>query len=301
VLTALSHLAVGLSSSRVLDEDCVALLAARAKAGGRQPLEQAAFEASAGGVELSMRALRHWHARLETVRAPTFPATYQPDETPFSRGELCSVALALAVDTLPARHQCSTSTVVLAAHGIVFARLTGDPSHPALLMAPNRSAGQLRHAVGCLAQPVSATVDRTDLLVADVVRTTRWAALVAYRNGQYDPAQLGELEREVAAHRAVELNPGCYSNDTRASRPRATSPPAAETIRAMCAATTFQWRDRQPAESAQCFLEIFDKDDAMVLSLLVDTAVVPPERARTLLHDIESLLVSEAVRSGSGF
>jgi hypothetical protein len=301
VLTVLPHHAVDMHSANLVADDLAALMTARVAdraapepMPARQPLAQAAYESSADGARLDEKALRYWRVQLEAVPATVFPVAYPPREVRFWKGELRSTAIALAADALAARYRASTSMILLAGLGVAVGRVTGNSFHPVQLAVGNRFAAQLRHAVGTLAQSGLVVLDLTGPSFADIVRQTWSAVLVAYRNGQCDPTHLDELVDESNRRRSAELELSCLFNDRRTDTRVARDPAPADTIRAACTGTTFRWLEPLPDQHMRYFFSVEGDSDDVVLSMLADTCVLPPEHTRAVLYDIERLLVDEA-------
>src|SRR5204863_6000248 len=81
-----------------------------------QPLDQARHQQSPAGLRQSDKALRYWARLLQEVPLDRFPGPRQPARAPrYWNAVLNSPAMDKAVGAIAARHQVTTSAVLLAA------------------------------------------------------------------------------------------------------------------------------------------------------------------------------------------
>jgi hypothetical protein len=303
VLLVFSHLAADMTSTRIVRAAIAARLAAAGTAAGtshpvgvgRQPREQAGFEASPRGRRLDARSLRY--ARRQFAAAPGLPpgACAEPEPVRFVRGTLRSAAVALATDELARRYHTSCTTVLVAAAALALGRATGLPRCPLMLIAANRVTAGLRDAVGTITQSTLAVIDVTGDTFGDAVRATWSASMGAFQHAQYDPDALAGVRQEVEAKRGVALTHTWFVNDLREKTLPSGQTHRSEAVRAATASSAFAWHDSRPREHMTFMLAVTDGDDgSALLSVLADTAAFPRSDARRLVESIEELLVADA-------
>ncbi|WP_433331254.1 condensation domain-containing protein [Spirillospora sp. CA-294931] len=283
----MAHLAADFLSSQVLAAELVELLGddAAERPPITQPIEKAAQEHTEKGRRTLERALDHWRRELDAAPRTMFPAPPgEPASPRFWRGGLRSHAVPPALDLLAARYRVGATHVLLAAAAVMIGGYTGLDRCAVRLMAGNRTKRELRHSVGNLAQEVLSVIDLGGDTFEDAVRATWTASLRAQRHGQFDADAAAALVEAAD----VELSVGF--NDLWTPIRADTAPegaPHGESV--------FAWENKVERASVTFFLEVFevlDDPSAVRLSLLADTAHLPPPAIRAFLTGIERLLLA---------
>jgi hypothetical protein len=296
-----SHIATDMLSARLVRQDLVDLLSACCKGElapelplRRQPLDQAAFEATIGPATTG-RSLASWRRRMTTAPPSMFGIRPEPSAPrEFLRAELTSTAMSLAADALGRRYQLTTTAVVLmAAEAVLLAHYAGADRCALQTAVGNRISPDLIWSTGVIRQHSLAVIDVRGASFEQVIRRTWSAWMHAQRHGVFDPGALDEVRAEVQTERGIALSLGAYFNDLRIqTRPR-TEEPAAR-ILAAADTTRFAWTEEYPADYMEFQLRLEDVGAATRMSALVDTAAVPRDRVRELLVGMERLLVWQA-------
>ncbi len=307
VMVSMSHIAVDMLSARLVRQDLANLLDARACAcpapplpARRQPLDQAAFEASAAGQRTSERAMESWRRRLEAAPRTMFPATPKtPQAARFVRAVISSQALPLAADVIARRARMSTAIVIMAAEAVLLAHQAGAGTCALQLSVGNRIAPELTWSAGMLRLHSLAVIDLRDASFEQVVSRT-WAARVqAQRTGMYDPAEVSKQRRRIEWERGVALDLSSHFNDLRISTQPGANPASPERIVAAAATTTYTCSPI-PAHYAKFLLRAVDEPGRgeelrrVALHAFTDTRVLPPATLRELMFGMERLLIWQA-------
>jgi hypothetical protein len=139
----------------------------------------------------------------------------------------------------------------------------------------------------CVLDPTGATFD-------EVLARAQRAGMAADKFAYYDPYELDALIDRVGRERGEEIRLDCYLNDRRGVRPAGPAPLAGE-LRALAAGTEFTWAAAQDGSAFESlFLHVDDVGGAVVLTVQVDTQVVPAADGEALARGIEEALVSAA-------
>lgn len=306
-----SHLAVDLTSVRLLADEVTRLLDARATGRplppaepSRQPVEQAQLESSPRGRALQARARAYWCRQLESAPATLFPprngsvggAGGLAAPVRYSAG-IASRAVALAVPVVARRWRVSTSVVLLTVVAQLLGRRAGLPSCTLRLLTANRSDPELRGTIANLHTEVPVTIDLAGDRVEDVARRALAACTAAYANGLYDPDDVEGLIASARENGApVDLS-YCF-NDVReehalsdASEDRATVSGAE--LRAAMADTVV---GPDAFEEGETFFIVIDDETPGEIRMVLnaDHRALTPSEVHGFLYDIERSLVEYA-------
>ncbi len=311
IMLLMSHLAADMLSARIIRHDLVGLLTAKSLGqpppelpARRQPLDQAAFEASAAGRRLARRGLDSWQRRLEGAPPTMFPATAgRSTPSRFVDATLTSRAVALAVQMLSDRYRATTAVVLMAAQAVILAQQAGLDHCALWLSVGNRVSSDLAMATGSIRQHSLAVIDVSEASFADVLRRS-WAAwFQAQRTGMYDPGEIKALRRRIELDRGIALDLTCHFNDIRVADSRPVGPVSADKITAAAPNSSYRCRPHGP-HYIKYVIQVEDSpreggaDGAaapIVLRCYADTLIVPAGRVRELLYGIERLLIWQAV------
>jgi hypothetical protein len=243
----------------------------------------------------SERAVAYWLRQFPALGAGSFADRAGPALTPrYRRGTLTSAAIHHAARMLAARHQVSSSTVLLAATAAVLSA-DGPEVCGIVTMANNRFQPEYDTAISKLNQIGLCRVDLTGRPdVAELLRRTRQASLDAYRHAYYDPIALARAFAEHGYDHGTALGPFCYLNDIRLPHPvpAGAVEPDAATLRA---AGSFRWVEDLERFAWRCRIQVVDAPGAVELVVTADTVHLPADRAERLLRGIEELLVDAAL------
>jgi hypothetical protein len=259
-----------------------------------QPLEQAAWQASASGQRQNTLALRHWDGILRGMPARRFPDTVAKPEPRHWRGEFTSFALGPALRSVTEQTGVAAAPALLAVFAVALARVTGI--NPVVLrpMVNNRFRPGLDRVVCMLAQYGLCQLDVAGVSFAEVLDRARRGAMTTYKHAYYHPVELDDLVRRVVAERGDDLELPCYFNDRRAAD---TGKGDGEPSLLQEAATrgTFEWTTRQDVPFEPLIVHIDDIPDAVRAIIFMDTHVVSPADGEALLRGMEAVAIEAAL------
>jgi hypothetical protein len=305
VMVSMSHIAVDMLSARLVRQDLVDLLDARAHARAapalparRQPLDQAAFEASAAGRRANARAMASWRRRLQAAPRSMFPARPNaPREARFVRAVITSQALALAAEVIAKRAEMSTAIVLMAAEAVLLAHQGGADACALQLSVGNRITPELAWSAGNIRLHSLAVVDLRGAGFGQVVSRT-WAAWIqAQRTGMYDPGEVSRQRQWIEWERGIALDLSCHFNDLRTSTQPGATLTSPDSIVAAASTTTYTCSPI-PAHYAKFLLRAVDEpgsgEGRVALHAFTDTRVLPSDTLRKLMFGMERLLIWQA-------
>ncbi|HEX6346194.1 hypothetical protein [Umezawaea sp.] len=287
VVLGVSHLAADHSGTELLVAELAAML--RARADGEpvpaarpsvQPVDLATRQNSPDGQLLNVEAMRYLREHAARMPSPA-PARAVALEPRFVRGEIESGALPVAVRAAARRLRTSTSVVLLSITTGLLRCFCPGPAYRLDVMQGNRLEPDLFTAVTTLNQAVKTVVDLDAADFDEVLRRSAATMAAAKRHARYD----GRLAAEVL--RGVDLPPGCQVNDMWSTLPR--------TRATSTEATTLAWPERTAHEDMALYLDTGGAPERMRLSLMADTALLPPDGIRAFLFAFERLAEELAV------
>ncbi|MET1075369.1 MAG: hypothetical protein ABWY11_22165 [Umezawaea sp.] len=280
-----SHMAADHTGTELLVAELATML--RARADGKpvpapkpsvQPVDLATRQNSPDGQLLNIEATHHLRAQLALMPSAPAPARAVPLSPRFVRGEIESDALPVAVRAAARRLRTTTSVVLLSITTALLRCVCPGPAYRLDIMQSNRLAPDLFNAVTTMNQAVKTVVALDVDSFDEVVRRSSAAMAAAKRHARYD----GRLAREVL--RDVALPPGCQVNDMWSTLPRARGASSAD-----LAATTLTWPERTAHEDMDLYLDTGGTPDRMRLSLMADTALLPPGDIQAFLFAFERI------------
>ncbi|WP_194235884.1 condensation domain-containing protein, partial [Streptomyces sp. CB01881] len=228
VLT-MAHIAADGTGAQVVRDDLRRLLAQqRRRPGtlpppvpGRQPREQAGYEAGPQAAARSAAALALWTRQLADIPASLWPEETAPKESGrpaeterWWEGQLDCPRLDLASRAAAVRTGTSASAVVLAAVGLELGAHTGATAVPLKVILGNRVSEAQRTAVGAFAQNglvVLGTTGDFDQLAREAWRSQ----LQTSRHGHYDPGALAAAVQAEEKRRGTAMDLNALFNDHR--------------------------------------------------------------------------------------
>ncbi|WP_433498213.1 condensation domain-containing protein [Sphaerimonospora sp. CA-214678] len=255
-----------------------------------QPLRQAAYERSERGRRQAAKAIGFWRAGLgelpdEPQRSPN-PVLGEPR---VQRWAYRSDELALASMRLAKRTGTSSSAVLLTLAAAVLGILRGRSTVAMQLIAANRYTSRQRRLLAAAAQDGLFVFRTPETDLDSTVQAVYRQATEAYFHAQYDPDALGALKDEVNRSRRHPIDLSGYFNDARLGR-------------------DWQVPDLPGPPAPPAFIGGFDRHDmtfclglaqrgaSCEVSLLADTALVPPGDIPRVLVGVETVLTTASHR-----
>ncbi|GGM67773.1 condensation domain-containing protein [Dactylosporangium sucinum] len=236
---------------------------------GLQPLDLAAWQASASGERQHAAARRHWerHAALLSPfgSGPAGAAR---------KGVFVSPALAAALPAVSASTGVDSATVLLAAYMTVLSRITGAGTVAVRQVVSNRFRSGLAGIVSPITQLGLCVADVSGSFDAALAAVAR-ASLPAQKHAYYDPFAVG-----------ADARTACL-NDRRSVRAAAGA--------ASWEPGSFTWVEPPVGPTEPLFVHVDDEPGA--LRLTVDVSVLSDPDAEGCVRGIETLLVSAAQRA----
>jgi Condensation domain len=303
VAFAISHLIADGGAVMALIDDFFGLLRAREDgiepARRWQPSDQVSRELSERGIRRTRAAIRHWRKHLERIPASVFDVELPAGRPRFHGLRMESRALARAAARLAADCQVSVASTVLAAAALALTALTGQSACALVVVVSNRYDEDVRGMLGLPSQDGLFAIDLPGGTITDAVRATHRAATVAYFSGQYDPAAIEELVEAVAAERGVRFDLSLIYNDLSgfANDAGADGLPVSEAdARKLLDETVIVPEPTWEGQLCKMYLAAVPGADNCRLTLVGDTAYLPPPSMRALLGGIEKIVVEAAFR-----
>lgn len=305
MFAVISHLAVDGGGLRVVRQQLERFLmseaAERDESHRWQPVDQAKTEYEAPMQARSVMAVADWRGKLAALPPSIFdysPTT--PADVRYQRFRMVSPALTIASPALARSCQASTSSVFLTAASLLLRILTGHDNVFLQLIVGNRYVPQRRHLAAALAQNGLFVSELSATDVIGAIRRNHWHALNAYRHGQYDPDLLSAEIDAVEVTRGVRFDLTAYFNDAR-QRHTDEAPPNLnldlQRMTTMRTRTTISKAGEWHIQDSKFFLDLETSLTAAArLSLLADTAFIPPDVIVQFLRGIETLLLTAATR-----
>jgi len=297
VVVVISHAAADLHACEILVRD-LRLLLLRGSVPtppGLQSLDVARREA--GDARHSERAVALWMREYARLPESMFPAVGPPLAPRFRRAQLESPAVNAAARLIAARHEVSTSTVLLAATATLVARWTGHDVCGVFTMSNNRFPTGYADAISKLNQLGLFVIDLADRpTFAEIVPRTWQGALRAYQHAYYDPTEMDAALRRAGRPCGSGLEPWCYFNDLRLpDTDLASEQPLDEAaLRASLTDSRLHWPETLERFAWRFRLQVMDVPGAIGLSLTTDTSYLPPPEAERFLREFEALVVNAA-------
>lgn len=296
-----SHLAADGEGVRVVLDDLACRDPVTGVAAGPvtaiQPLELARVQATPAATRQSAMALRRWEQLLKMVPARKFPGPADHRQPRYRQMFYDSPASFLAVQTVAARREVSTSTVLLAAYAVAQVRLTGSNPAVVQIVVNNRFRSGFEHVVSQLCHFSLCVIDVAGITIDEAVRRARSSALAACKMAYCDPVRRRELVARIGREQGAEPDIGaCFVNDRRMQHrrePGQEPPGPAEVLAARPSALFAGYENADGGE--RCYLHINNVPDTIQFELLADTHDLSPANIEALLRGIESVVVEAAL------
>jgi non-ribosomal peptide synthetase component F len=112
-----------------------------------------------------------------------------------------------ALRTLAARHQVSTSTVLLAGYAVALAKATGRNPSVVQVLVGNRFRPGLTESVSTLSQAGLCVIDVAGIGFGEVIKRAWQASTNAYKHAYYDSIRRDELIESLGRERGEQFRP----------------------------------------------------------------------------------------------
>jgi hypothetical protein len=262
-----------------------------------QMLAEAQWELSPPGVRSGSRAIAHHQRTLMQMPQTMLPRRLEELPRPRYRYlEYESPALAHAISFLSARHKTAPATVVYAAITAVAGFVSGLPRAFLQLTLSNRLELRQRGAIGMYVQDVPVSVDLTDATVADVIVRSEPSVLEAVRFGRYPPADLAMARERIELRRGAAFDLSCWLNYMPTARlAPAEERPSARTLTEALARARWRWIDGPDSSTSTYFIFADGGSQSLVLTVIVDSALLPPDEAVAWLGAVDRVLCASVL------
>jgi hypothetical protein len=295
VVALVSHFAADGAGAQVMLRDVAERPAA--PVAGRQPLDQAQWQASPAGRRQNEAAQRHFEAILRTISPARFRTPASPRQPRFWRATFDSSALPLALRALTARTGADPSATLLAVFAMAVHATCGFDPVVVRPLVSNRFRPGLADVVCTAVQAGLCQVPVAGLPFEEVAGHARRAAMSAYKLAYFDQRDLFALVERIGAERGERLEIGCFLNDRRDPSAGAGGPtPTAAQIRAALPRSAFDWVVRRDAPGFEpMILDVEDTPTGLRCTAHTDTAYISPTDTTVLLHHLERIAVAAAL------
>ncbi|GIH02956.1 hypothetical protein Rhe02_10230 [Rhizocola hellebori] len=262
-----------------------------------QPVDLAQRERESGA-RLTDRAIAYWLDRYAGLPASMFEPVGPAESPRYQKASLISAAAEAAVRICAARHQTSTSTVLLTATAGLMAAWTGHRSCGLLTISGNRLQPGHQGLVAPTNQLglVALQVEPRESFAQLLPRAWQ-AALQGYRHAYCDPVALNEALEAAGRSHGAEMQPHCLFNDVRQSADTdlAGVVPDKSLVIATRGDSTLTWPERFERFNWRFFLEVQNAPGALNLRLAADTECLPSAEVERFLRAMDRLLVDAAL------
>jgi hypothetical protein len=276
-----------------LDRETGAHLAPRE---GMQPFDLARQQQTPTALRQSAASVAYWEKMVRQVQGRRFDTEYEPRDPQWWDLTFDSKAAYLAATCIAARTGANTGSILLGAHAVGLAKVSGKSTSAIRTFVSNRFRPGLRETVTPLLASCLCLVDVADTDFDTVALRSWQAQLKAGKYAYFDPRDLLAMFDRVGAERDEEVDLLCYFNDLRrASAAVRPGPlPTPEEIEAALPLTTLTWGPHTDVPDAQTFMELNPVPDTVNFLLRVDTEKVTPEEQEQIVREMERILVAAA-------
>ena len=297
VVALISHFAADGAGAQIMLRDVVERPAA--PVAGRQPLDQARWQASPAGRRQNEAARRHFEDILRTMPPARFRTPAMPRRPRYWRAVHDSAALPLALRVLAARTGADQSSVLLAVFAMAVHATCGVDPVVVRPLVSNRFRPGLADVVCTAVQAGLCQVPVAGASFEEVVALARRASMSAYKLAYFDQRDLFALVDRVGAHRGERLEIGCFLNDRRNPSAGAGGPqPSAAEILAALPRSSSSWTVRRDAPGFEpMILDVEDTPAGLRCTAHTDTAHISPDDTTALLEHLERVAVRAAVQA----
>lgn len=278
VVLCLSHLATDAYSNRILRDELRTLLTAGSdprrllEPPTAQPLDLASEQQESSPERLAA-TYAYWRELMASAARTRFDApTGAPMSPRFWHGEYSSQEMFEASSAVAKHARISEAAVLLAA---MFTPLGGELRQtrlPVWLRAGNRFRPETRRSVTYLCQNVPMMCEVGPAGFRDAAVQAHRSMMRASRHSSYDPDRVAGLAAPGAPFPSVTYNAIGRHGPARS-----------------VAGDRFRWIEKLDHEGILIFANVFMGSS---VSLLADSALLPPDRLHTCLRETKHILVS---------
>lgn len=258
-----------------------------------QPLDEARFQRSPEGQQITAAAEAHWRRTLLLAPAQMLPPSVTGAHRPGHRKViLTSSALATAIWHLSEELSIGPSALLLAAYSSALAKAAVSTRCVLRVQVHNRFRRQVREAVTSTTMEGLFMVGVEDASFREIAHRTWSAALSTYRHAYYDKLRVDAVKAETERERRVEIGLSCWLNDRWSTLEKPSDLDKFDAPGACLADTRLEWvEEREKHSNLSVGLRAYGSAREIVLEAVLDTAVLAVPQAETLLKDIERAAV----------
>ncbi|WP_369174921.1 condensation domain-containing protein [Streptomyces sp. R28] len=311
VVLGVFHMATDASGLRLVTSDLQAILRARAEATAlpelppvTHPADRARYEEGREGIKRSARAVAAWQQEVGRFPQRTTPPVRRTPESPRLREHIMrSKALSAAAIAVSRVCRASVDSVIIACTAELLGKAAGQNSCGFLMLAHNRFDEDTEYYSGTLVQSFPVCVELGADSLDGLIRQTHFSVLKAALSCLGNPDDISAKLRNVFESDGAEADLSCAVNmffPDLGSMARGTDDLEAitkEQAEELMSQTRFSEGEGLEKDDWEFYLNAYQDEDEFVLSLRMDTAVVPSEDIIRFLADLESRLV-EALPEG---
>ncbi|MEV8516263.1 condensation domain-containing protein [Dactylosporangium sp. NPDC051484] len=253
---------------------------------GTWPIDQAREQAGPAGQRQNAAALRHWDRNLRAIPVPRMPPSRDPRQPRHWTGLFRSAALPKALHAAASQDGLDAGAALLATFALAFARVGGPAVLPLRITVGNRFRPALTQAVGPVSQAGLCVID-TDGDFREVLRRAHAATLAACKYAYFDRRDLERLLATIVAERGAEIELDVSVNDRRSGGNAQDVPAPAQ--------SSFEWLSAADGESSALFLNVDGSDEAIAVTVYLDSHFLAPGDAEAMLWAMEEIALAAAV------
>jgi non-ribosomal peptide synthetase component F len=203
-----------------------------------------------------------------------------------------------ALRTLAARHQVSTSTVLLAGYAVALAKATGRNPSVVQVLVGNRFRPGLTESVSTLSQAGLCVIDVAGIGFGEVIKRAWQASTNAYKHAYYDSIRRDELIESLGRERGEQFDLSCIFNDLRAPDPETLDGDGRD-LPALVSDSRLDWLDIPNAPDERLFVGFTDQPypglaaapDSVCVMAHANTRFISTSDVESCLRGIETAVV----------
>lgn len=261
-----------------------------------RPEDQAREESLESASRISQKSLAYWRSILMDSPPGLF-SEVEAGHAPLWIGSLKSRPLGEAESTLVREAGLTPSALYLGAMCCVLASVTGKSRMTFRLPAGNRLGVTHRDFVGAVAQHAVMNIELIPVSFYELIRLLGRRLSLAYRRTRYDPDDLRQVIREVAAIRGADLDLTYLFNDLRPETRKQAQKRRRVGSSSLAPESAISWDLLHATNSdikIHARIGVSAADGDPVLDLAVDESCMTRPEIERSLHAIETLIVNAA-------
>jgi hypothetical protein len=305
LVLALFHMATDASGLRHITRELKAVLRALAEgtavpepAPVNHPADRVRYEEGPEGRKRAARAVAAWQQEVSKFPRRTMPSARHTPEKPRLREHIMrSKALSAAAITVSRACRASVDSVILACTAELLGKAAGQQSCGFLMLAHNRFDEDTEYYSGTLVQSFPVCIELGADSLDELIRRTHFATLRASLSCQGNPDDVAQMLRNVFGSDGGGADLSCAVNlffpdlgtvGRSIGGPEAVTREQAEKLMPQ---TRFSTGEGTEEDDWEFYLNAFQEGDELVVSLRMDTAVLPSQDIVRFLADLERRLV----------